>query len=248
LYPNYKAGRSPSPENEEAYEKYVVFRKDFYSQKDILFNLIKLLKISLLTYPVTEGDDIIAQLTLNASSKKQLTIVSEDKDFAILVKDNVRLYRPIQDQIITLENMERVLGVPQKWFIIRKALVGGKDGITGVSGVGAVTVYEIIKKYEELYGEDEKVYFAGIQEACKAIGNKRALKVYCGNKTFVRNMELMDMSREKFSVADLSRLKRSLLESPNLELKETYKLMESLGFLSITTTFNTWMSPFKKLK
>ncbi|MEO6150917.1 MAG: DNA polymerase I [Mucilaginibacter sp.] len=140
-YEAYKAHRQAMPEDLSAALPYVV--------KVILgFN------IPVITSDGYEADDIIGTLAKKAELKGyQVYCMTPDKDFAQLVSDNIRIYKPAR-----MGNDMEILGVKEvlaKWEIERVEQVidilglwgDAVDNIPGIPGVGEKTAKSLIKTY-----------------------------------------------------------------------------------------------------
>ncbi|GJM28429.1 MAG: DNA polymerase I [Cyclobacteriaceae bacterium] len=101
-----------------------------------------------------EADDIIGTFaTQAASAGMEVFMMTPDKDFAQLVKDNVFLYKPSY-----MGNAVDIMGVPEvlkKWDIENVTQVtdilglqgDASDNIPGIPGVGAKTAVKYVKQY-----------------------------------------------------------------------------------------------------
>ncbi|GAA4337361.1 DNA polymerase I [Mucilaginibacter gynuensis] len=137
----YKAHREAMPEDLSKALPYVI--------KVILgFN------IPVITSDGYEADDIIGTLAKKAELKGyQVYCMTPDKDFAQLVSDNIRIYKPAR-----MGNEMEILGVKEvlaKWEVERVEQVidilglwgDAVDNIPGIPGVGEKTAKTLIKQY-----------------------------------------------------------------------------------------------------
>ncbi|MDN3550947.1 DNA polymerase I [Mucilaginibacter aquaedulcis] len=140
-YEAYKAHREAMPEDLSAALPYVI--------KVILgFN------IPVITSDGYEADDIIGTLAKKAEKKGyQVYCMTPDKDFAQLVSENIRIYKPAR-----MGNEMEILGVKEvldKWEIERVEQVidilglwgDAVDNIPGIPGIGEKTAKALIKQY-----------------------------------------------------------------------------------------------------
>jgi DNA polymerase-1 len=140
-YEAYKAHRETMPEDLAKALPYVI--------KVILgFN------IPVITSDGYEADDIIGTLAKKAEQKGyQVYCMTPDKDFAQLVSDNIRIYKPAR-----MGNEMEILGVKEvleKWEIERVEQVidilglwgDAVDNIPGIPGIGEKTAKALIKQY-----------------------------------------------------------------------------------------------------
>jgi len=140
-YEAYKAHREAMPEDLSKALPYVI--------KVILgFN------IPVITSDGYEADDIIGTLAKKAEQKGyQVYCMTPDKDFAQLVSENIRIYKPAR-----MGNEMEILGVKEvleKWEIERVEQVidilglwgDAVDNIPGIPGIGEKTAKALIKQY-----------------------------------------------------------------------------------------------------
>lgn len=140
-YEAYKAHREAMPEDLSAALPYVV-------------KLILGFNIPVITSDGYEADDIIGTLAKKAEQKGyQVYCMTPDKDFAQLVSDNIRIYKPAR-----MGNEMEILGVKEvleKWEIERVEQVidilglwgDAVDNIPGIPGIGEKTAKSLIKQY-----------------------------------------------------------------------------------------------------
>ncbi|HEY4322700.1 MAG TPA: DNA polymerase I [Mucilaginibacter sp.] len=140
-YEAYKAQRETMPEDLSAALPYI-------------FKVVLGFNIPLITSDGYEADDIIGTLAKKAEAKGyQVYCMTPDKDFAQLVSDNIRIYKPAR-----MGNEMEILGVKEvleKWEIERVEQVidilglwgDAVDNIPGIPGIGEKTAKTLIKQY-----------------------------------------------------------------------------------------------------
>ena len=131
LNKDYKGGRKPVrfnrrmidlPEEQEAANK-------GYQQVRLMEYLNQMPIIQLIA-DFTEADDIIA---LAINNKKydgwKKTIISSDKDFFQLCREDVQIYRPIQKKVVTkqsvldeLKSIQKTLPLREQWLEINRTI------------------------------------------------------------------------------------------------------------------------------
>ena len=137
LYPDYKGQRPDMPE-------------DLREQWPHFIPLCKEWGVHALSMEGFEADDIIGTLAQFAEDDLQVTIVSNDKDFAQLVTPNVKLLRFGRggEDLLGPEAVNEKWGVRPDQIIDLLALMGDKsDNIPGVPGVGPKKAAQFINKY-----------------------------------------------------------------------------------------------------
>ncbi|OOQ60633.1 DNA polymerase I [Mucilaginibacter pedocola] len=142
----YKAHREAMPE-------------DLSKALPYIFKVVLGFNIPLITSDGYEADDIIGTLAKKAEAKGyQVYCMTPDKDFAQLVSDNIRIYKPAR-----MGNEMEILGVKEvlaKWEIERPEQVidilglwgDAVDGIPGIPGIGEKTAKTLIKQYGSVEG------------------------------------------------------------------------------------------------
>jgi 5'-3' exonuclease len=169
-----------------------------------------------------EGDDVLYQAAHLLSGRK--IIISEDRDFYALVSDDVSLYRPIKKEYIDMNNFKDVSGyLSPTHYLYGKVLLGdGSDNIPSVAkGVGEKTVLSILDRIES----PEEVTPSRILKEAASIGNSRCMKlVSAGESTIVRNLDLIDISREPFDVFQL----QSLVDELNKQKYPNHAIVRKL--------------------
>lgn len=145
LYPEYKAGRKPAPE-------------DFKAQVPLLHELLDAFGWPLYEMDDYEADDIMGALAIQANKKDiEVLLVSSDLDMLQIISplthmyalktglSNIELYSP--------KSFEAKYGILVNQFLDLKALKGdSSDNIPGVPGVGEKGAVELLKEYKTLDG------------------------------------------------------------------------------------------------
>lgn len=99
-----------------------------------------------------EADDLIGTLTrMGQQAGMEVWIVSSDKDFAQLVRDDVKMWDNLKDVVYDRELVRKKWGVVPEQFVDFLALVGDKsDNIPGVPGIGAKGAMALLDKHGSL--------------------------------------------------------------------------------------------------
>lgn len=126
MVPGYKEGRDSRPP--EAYDA-------FNDMKHRVSNALRSVGTMTVKQDGVEGDDVIAYLCQKLQGKK--IILSNDDDLAVLINEDVSLYR--MGAFVTHEDPNPQGPFPFKYITLRKSLVGGHDSLKGAVGFGDVT-------------------------------------------------------------------------------------------------------------
>lgn len=139
LYPDYKGGRKPTPE-------------DLVAQFPLARDYLNSYHIKWVEMPDIEADDLIG--TMAKTSKEYVTtIFSSDHDLLQLVDDTTSVMlmkKGITDMdIVTPSFMKETMGIVPSQIIDMKALMGDhSDNIPGIPGIGEKTALKLLSEYE----------------------------------------------------------------------------------------------------
>ncbi len=142
-YPEYKAQRAEMPEELSAAIPHVK-------------RLIEALRIPILVEDGYEADDVIGTLALQAEKadpELEILMVTPDKDFAQLVTERAKLFKPGRQgsevEILTIDDVRRNWEVEEPAQVIDILGLWGdaSDNIPGVPGIGEKTAKKLIGKY-----------------------------------------------------------------------------------------------------
>ncbi|MFN3020665.1 DNA polymerase I [Chryseobacterium sp. TY3] len=140
-YSDYKANRAETPEA-------IILAKPYIHQ------ILEAMHIPILGVEGYEADDVIGTLSCKASDKGyNVFMVTPDKDFAQLVTDKVKIYKPGLKggdvEILGVEEVKAKYEVDDpKQIIDYLGMMGDAvDNIPGLEGVGEKTAKKFIKEY-----------------------------------------------------------------------------------------------------
>lgn len=152
-YEPYKANREAMPEGLRAAIPYV-------------HKLLKALGIHTLSMDGFEADDVIGTLSVQLDEDKyDVYMVTPDKDYAQLVKENVFLYRPAYKgsgfNVMDREGVIEKFGIPPEKIIDFLGLKGDAvDNIPGIPKVGDKTAVSLLNEFgsmEEIIARAEEI-------------------------------------------------------------------------------------------
>ncbi len=141
LLPSYKAQRPPTP-------------PDLSAQLPAIREMLGAMRVPVVECDGEEADDLIATLAHQAAAAGQpVLIASNDKDFAQLVNDQIRLLQAGAhgDVILDAAAVQTKYGVRPAQFADLLSLIGDKvDNIPGVPGVGEKTALDLLRQFDNL--------------------------------------------------------------------------------------------------
>jgi DNA polymerase-1 len=214
IFTEYKANRERQPE-------------DIQVATPIIKNFLEHLNIKRVELEGFEADDIIGTLScvLSEEEDTQVFMMTPDKDFAQLVKENVFLYKPAfmgrgVDILGVNEVLEKFKIKEVDQVIDFLGLQGDSvDNIPGIPGVGPKTAQKLLSEYGSVEG---------------ILENKEKIKGSIGMK--VRdNTESALMSKELAKIkTDISlNIKINDLKNKKANYSELNKLLDEMEFRTI---------------
>jgi len=183
LYPDYKADREAKValQTEEERDKFKQFFQDFEKAMEYCKDSFPLLK-----YEGVEADDIAAYLThyYFKDDPEHIWLISSDKDWDLLLKDNVHRFSYVTRKEYALQNWHEYYEYPHEMALDIKVLEGGKDNVTGIPGVGPKRAHTLIKTYGSAFDIYDSIPLPG-----KAVYIKNTNEF---GENILRNIELID--------------------------------------------------------
>ena len=139
LYPQYKANRSPMPD-------------DLRAQIPAIHEVVQLLGWKVLHVAGVEADDVIGTLSCMATERGLATVISSgDKDLSQLVNEHVVVIDTMNDRRRDVAGVEAEFGVPPRLMVDYQTLVGDAvDNVPGVDKVGPKTAVKLLTEYGSL--------------------------------------------------------------------------------------------------
>ena len=183
LYPEYKADREEKvrQQTEQEKEEFIHFIEDFEATLKYCENSFQILK-----YKGVEADDIAAYLThyVFKDFENDIWLISSDKDWDLLLMPNVHRFSYVTRKEYTLDNWDERYEYPFEMALDIKVLVGGKDNVAGIPGVGEKRAHNLLKIYTDAFNLYTSLPIPG-----KAVYIKNTNEFKEG---ILRNMELID--------------------------------------------------------
>lgn len=184
--PNYKANRSPAPE-------------ELVKQLPIAIDWIDKMGYKALSQSGFEADDMIASVVRQARAHGFLVrVVSHDKDLYQLIDDDrVVLVDAISKKVMNESHCEEKYGVHPRQFIDYQALIGDTaDNVPGVKGIGKVTAQKLLAQFVTLDAMYERL------EEVTPPRIKGLLETYRDDA--FRSRELVSLRDDVFETLDFS--------------------------------------------
>ena len=184
IYPEYKGNRKEMREKQTEQEEqdFKNFLEEFTRAFDVLGELYYTFR-----FKGVEADDIAAFLVkYYKKDYKHVWLISSDKDWDLLVNNNVSRFSYVTRKEITKENWSTHYNYDPDMHISIKVLMGDKgDHIPGVEGVGIKRAENLVKSYGSAYDIYDEL---PINSKYKYIQNLNEFK-----EMIPLNYELMDL-------------------------------------------------------
>jgi DNA polymerase I len=210
LYPEYKATRSPMPD-------------DLRTQIEWVHTIVAALGWHVLTVPGVEADDVMGTLAVQAAATGCHTVISTgDKDMAQLVNPSVLLVDTMKQERMGVMGVEDNFGVPPERIVDYLSLIGDtSDNVPGVYKCGPKTAVKWLQTYGSLEHLINKA-----DEIKGVVGDN--LRQAIANNQFTLTRQLLTIKCD----VDLSNYVNSFdalkTPLPNLTVQKT--LFDQLGF------------------
>jgi len=149
FFPEYKANRlkNKSRLTDEEHEEFNCIYLQF-------IELMKLSGCTVLEGHGFEADDYIATIAQMLKPRYEVTITSTDQDFYQLVNKNIKIYDPLKNITITVDNFKNVTEIKSEYFLDYKCMIGDiGDNISGIPDIGPKTAIKMIS----LYGDYQNI-------------------------------------------------------------------------------------------
>ncbi len=231
IYPLYKANRDATPE-------------DIIKSTPLIKEYLRAMNIPILEMQNYEADDVIGTLSHIAAEKGGLEVfmVTPDKDYAQLVRENVYMYKPAKrDGEVEIVNTQAVcdmFGIKHPKQVIDILAIWGdaSDNIPGVSGIGEKGASKLVGEW----GEVENI-----------IANIDNLPTNKQKEYIIRDKEQMLLSKKLATIElnvpiELNESELTLSEPNQETLNQLYVKLGFRSFLShVVTVIEPPKTPLK---
>ena len=185
ISPEYKQNRKDKFAEQSEQEKMEF--EEFISEYEATLELLQE-ECTLFRFRGVEADDIAAHLVKNRNKYglEYIWLISSDRDWDLLIQENVGRFSYVTRKEVTLENWKEHYDVSPEQYISLKCLTGDKgDNVPGIPGIGPKRALGLIKEY----GDALSVY-----DACPIPGKYKYIESLNENyEQILQNYELMDL-------------------------------------------------------
>lgn len=186
IFPEYKQNRKDKydQQTEQEAEDFEAFFKEFNRTMDMY---VEADDYPLLRFDKCEADDIAAYIVQKLRKSHNIWLISSDKDWDLLISDNVSRFSYVTRKEITKENWHEHYDYDIDDHISIKCLSGDTgDNIPGVPGIGPKKALALVKEFGSTY---DIIASLPISSRYKHIANLNDF----GAQNLIRNYRLMDL-------------------------------------------------------
>jgi 5'-3' exonuclease len=182
----YKSNREEMRKNqtEEEAEKFKLFFEGFEKAVELAGAIHPVLK-----FKGVEADDIAGYIVKEyAEQFDNIWLISSDKDWDLLLKDNVHRFSYVTRKEYTLDNFAETHGGcenPEDYVSMKVFTGDSGDGVPGFDGVGEKRAYNLIRQYGTALDVYHELPLAGNQKYIQSINSDP--------EKILLNYELMDL-------------------------------------------------------
>ncbi len=253
-YPAYKAQREATPE-------------DIKQSVPIIKQILKAWNIPILEAEGYEADDVIGTLATQAGQQGIDTyMLTPDKDYGQLVRDNVKIYRPRHGggyEVMGPEEVKAKYAIPSTEAVIDLlALMGdSSDNFPGCPGVGEKTAVKLINEFgtvEELISRTSEIKGALQKKVAEHIDDIKLSKFLATIKTDVPislNMDELKVTQPNegelakiFEELELKSLANKILKKPEAKPKPVNLQLDLFADFASEGSSESEFSSFETLK
>lgn len=185
ISPEYKQNRKDkiAQQTEEEKIQFEEFFEEFEASLEILTA-----KYPIFRYKGVEADDIAAHLVKHREKYDLGTVwlISSDKDWDLLIQENVSRFSYVTRKEVTLENWDEHYEVTPEEYISLKCLTGDKgDNVPGIPGIGPKRALGLIKEYGDAFSIYDATPISSKYKFIQALNEN--------SEQILQNYELMDL-------------------------------------------------------
>ena len=197
IYPEYKENRKvkqrlnrnvdwgTAPQDEEESMK---------QQMGRLIEYLEQLPLTLISIDGIEADDTIAYISQQLLPKRDIFIMSTDKDFLQLVDERVKVWSPTKKKLYTTNEVFEEYGIHSKNMLTYRILDGDKsDNIGGIKGAGLKTLKKFCPQFSSIEKFDVRDLLEFVEKSNKKI--KLLENIKNSSNIIKRNYLLMQLNK-----------------------------------------------------
>ena len=153
IYPEYKANRKVKSKLNRNVDWGTAPQDEQQSMKQQMGRLIQYLEqlpLTIVSVDGIEADDSMAYISQQLLPKRDVILMSTDKDFLQLVDDRVKVWSPTKKKLYNKQAILDEYGIPSRNMLTYRILDGDKsDNIKGIPGAGLKSLIKFIPPISE---------------------------------------------------------------------------------------------------
>jgi 5'-3' exonuclease len=186
IFPEYKSGRKEKYSTQTLEEK-AAFEAFLTEFSRVIDTYKEVGDYPVLKFSQVEADDLAAYIVRKYKKTHSIWLMSSDKDWDLLIDDNVSRFSYVTRKEITKNNWNEHYDYNVDDHISIKCLTGDSgDSIPGVPGIGPVKAQSLVKTYGSTY---DVISSLPISSKYKYISSLNEF----GADNLIRNYKLMDL-------------------------------------------------------
>lgn len=241
IYSEYKAKRQSTAKQQKS-------RTEYYDQKPDMQKALRLLGVTQCFASNMEADDL-AEIYSRQWKGNRVTLISGDQDWIQLVDEKVTWVDPIRDQVVDNKNFTEFTSFKDpKQFVEAKSVLGDKDEVPGIKGIGP-KILEVIYKDFNMSFREFLDFHLGFPKESGEQWLQHTGKNLPSIITKVADANTFIQLSENDKLGDLRTSARpqptNLKRNKNpIDIDGFKDFCYSLAFMSFTKNFETFVNPF----
>ena len=242
MSPAYKANRDYGKDDDEKKLAY----QGLWAQMQECHTMLYMLGVDSVKVEGAEADDLmylIATHPLVTEAKEHVMIVTSDKDMLQLINDQVSVYSPHRDKVISPIDFIDETGVTQEAYLGFRALVGDKsDNIIGIKGIAEGKA----KKLMDEFGHIDNLLNAQGDAKKKLMKSKVFSKIFEpeGLQALALNNKIMNLKHAPNNEWANAEVMEALMKVPEVNSKMFKQWLIRWQFASVLENYMPFITPF----
>lgn len=260
IYEPYKSGRGKDYKN----GTHPIDESEL-QQRRIIWEYLNELYVRQIKHEIIEGDDFIGYYCLTKKENEKITIISNDRDMAQLIDQDVKVYFLDLKVYVDLFNFSSYFCYNQENSVLLKTIVGDtSDSIKGIKGLQETKLLSLFPMLKERKVTLTEIIDDAKKQQEERLSNKqKPLKVLDniinvvtdgiqGKKLYEINEKLVNLKNPMITeeaIKELEQLISGTLDSSGRDLKNVLIMMERDGLDKTIgdIRYPEYLLPFKKL-
>lgn len=258
-FDDYKGSRDKPATTKQEREQ-VSIREDLKSQKPLIKQMLDLLGVPRMYAFNMEADDLAAIVTRSQAGKRPIALLSGDKDWIQLIRENVVWLDLIHDRRLGFKTFSQrnkstesvgigferkgewiTLKHPQQWADVKALMGDTSDDIEGVGGIGEKGAVELVATYGSVADFSGMVMDKSIDVDTLPKKFRDFALAESKYEIYMRNDRLMNLHHPLVPKPEGMKLTK-----PKLDKAGFRDFCAEWCFQSVLTDFDRFIAPFEK--